>query len=325
MCVDELLEVSMHKILVPGGCGYLGSTLVSYLLSLPDTFVTVVDGLMFNQEIILSNFLGHPRFRFEWASVLDTGLMTGLVKEANTVIPLAALVGAPLCDQAPEMARRVNQDFIQWLVKELSPNQRVLFPMTNSGYGTTDGTPCTEETPLNPISLYARTKGEAEKAVLDHPNSVSLRLATVFGCSPRQRFDLLVNDFASRLAHQERLTIYEPHAMRNYVHVRDVARAFAFFLQAEQHTGVFNLGLPEANLTKAELAEAICELLSLDPLRHIAIGDGEDKDKRNYLVSNDKVLSVGFSFHHYLVDGIREVAQYSLTLTPPARKRMRNA
>lgn len=313
----------MHKILITGACGYIGSTLLDRLLSLPEVHVVALDSLSFNQENILSNWLGHPRFRFEWVNVLDTSITKGFLKEADTVIPLAALVGAPLCDQSPDLAKRLNEDFISWLVTELSPQQRVLFPMTNSGYGTTDGVACTEETPLGPISLYARTKGEAEKAVLNHPNSVSLRLATVFGCSPRQRFDLLVNDFSSRLAHQERLTIYEPHAMRNYVHVRDVARAMEFFATTK-YNGVYNLGLPDVNLTKLQLAHRICSVLCLDSARHVFIGDGEDVDKRNYQISNEKVLNTGFKFEHTLDEGIREVANYSALLTPPARRRMRN-
>lgn len=311
------------KFLVTGCLGYIGSRLTGELLSLPDATVMGVDTLMYNQELVLGQFLGHPRFRFEVVDVRDYYTMAHFVHSADVVIPLAALVGAPLCVKAHTMATEVNEDSIRWLVHQLSTHQRIIFPQTNSGYGST-GKVCTEESPLTPLSLYARTKTKAERVVLQHPNAVSLRLATVFGCSPRMRLDLLVNDFTDRLAHQEALTLYEPHAQRNYVHVRDVANALVFFSMNSKHTGVYNLGDPHAQLSKLGLAELACDILGLAKESHIHLGEGFDQDRRDYVVSNDKVLQTGFEFQHGICDGIREVAHFVRYLTPPARKRLRN-
>ena len=314
----------MMKVFVPGGLGYVGCQLVNRLLQEPDVSVHVTDVLMWNQEQVLGGFMGHPRFSFDMVDVRDEDRMTPLLDWADVVIPLAAIVGQPACARNEGFAYSINRDSIRWMISKLSKNQRVIFPQTNSGYGTTDGqTPCTEETPLKPISAYALGKGEAEEAVLSHPNSVSLRLATVFGCSPRMRFDLLVNDWTARIFMDGTIAIYEPEAVRNFVHVRDVAEAFVFFC-GTNYTGAFNCGLPEANLTKLGLAHRICDTLSLSR-EMVKVGQGTDPDKRNYLVSNKKLLDSGFKFNRTLEEGIMEVAGYARFLTPPARAKMRNA
>jgi nucleoside-diphosphate-sugar epimerase len=220
----------------------------------------------------------------------------------------------------------VNEDSIVGLIKTLSPHQRVVYPNTNSGYGQTDGTSqVTENDPVNPISCYGLTKCAAEKAVLEHPNSVCFRLATVFGVSPRMRLDLLVNDFTYKISHFDAkpFQLFEPHFKRNFVGVRDVSRAFMFMLGYD-YTGVYNLGLPTANLSKIELAHRICHVLNV-PKEAVYIGKGKDPDQRNYIVSNDKILSTGFKFRHELDDGIREVARLCPLLSPAEILSARNA
>jgi len=316
------------KILVTGCAGYVGSVLVGRLLDWGYTVVGV-DKLMFNNGPALLPYLGHPCFEFHELDVQDTLPVSGLAAECDVVIPLAALVGAPLCDKDGrhnEMAHAVNYWAVKNLVKGLSHHQLVIYPNTNSGYGTTEGTrACTEDDQLAPISTYGWTKGEGEKAVLDHPKGVSFRLATVFGASPRMRLDLMVNDFTVKLKRDKSISIFEPHFMRNFVGVQDVACAFIHAIQRPKRVapGAYNLGLPDANLTKMQLAHEVCDVLGL-PLSAATVGAGEDPDKRNYLVSNDKILATGFRFGHRLVDGIREVATVYDTHTPAQLAQMRN-
>jgi len=294
------------RILVTGGAGYIGSTLVSVLLD-ADYEVTVLDNFMFHQAS-LNHVCAHRDFDLVHGDARSEEVLKPLVAKADIVIPLAALVGAPLCDRDTIGAITTNRDAIATLVKMLSQDQRVLMPVTNSGYGIGEkGKLCTEETPLRPVSLYGRTKVEAEKAVLDFGNSISLRLATVFGMSPRMRLDLLVNDFVFRAVNDRFIVIFEGHFKRNYVHVRDVARGFLHGLANfdEMKGEPYNLGLSEANLSKLELCERIKAQLPDFTVVEAAIG--QDPDKRDYIVSNEKIEKTGYSTAHGLDDGVAEL------------------
>jgi nucleoside-diphosphate-sugar epimerase len=330
--------VSRPTVLVTGCAGYIGSVLVGHLLK-ANYRVIGVDNLRYQNWPALFQYVGNPNFEFHLGSVTSVSGILKLAAKADAVIPLAALVGAPICDEHPEAAENINRDAIVLMVRGLSHNQTVIYPNTNSGYGQTDGTSfVTEDDPLTPISLYGRTKCDAEKAVLDHPHGTSLRLATVFGASPRMRTDLMVNSFTVALCntkyvhdrgHQVDLfQIFEPHFKRNFVGVQDVARAFVHMLwRAEIGSpiaGPYNLGLPSANLTKLELAHKVCDTIGLSR-ELVTVGAGKDPDQRNYLVSNDKILKTGFKFTHTLEDGIREVEQVARMCPPDSLNTMRNS
>jgi nucleoside-diphosphate-sugar epimerase len=295
-----------EKILVTGGAGYIGSILVSVLLKKVYR-VTVLDSLIFNQPSLL-DCCADPNFDFVKGDICDHELVNGLLSKADIVIPLAAIVGAPACKRNPSLTRLVNYDAQMNIVNNISADQRVLFPTTNSGYGIGEkDNYCTEESPLRPISEYGRTKVEVEKALLDGGSTVTFRLATVFGMSPRMRIDLLVNDFVYRAVKDQSLVIFEEHFRRNYIHVRDVAKAFLFGIENyEKMKGEpYNVGLSSANLTKRQLAEKIKEYV---PELYIHSAEiGEDPDKRDYIVSNEKIESLGWRADYSLDDGIQEL------------------
>jgi nucleoside-diphosphate-sugar epimerase len=291
---------------VTGGAGYLGSVLVPELLARGHA-VTVVDTFMFRQNS-LAQVCADPRFRVVRADARDERVMAPLVAEADVVIPLAALVGAPLCDRDRIGAETLNRDAVLMLVRLMGRQQRLLMPVTNSGYGIGQAdVHCTEETPLQPISHYGRTKVEAEEAVLAAGNGISFRLATVFGMAPRMRIDLLVNDFVYRAVHDRAVVLFEAHFKRNYLHVRDVARVFVHGIDRfEAMKGEpYNVGLSDANLSKLELCERIRR--QLPQFVYLEAPIGEDPDKRNYIVSNAKIEATGFAPAYSLDDGIREL------------------
>ena len=297
----------MQRVLVTGGAGYLGSILVPKLLE-RGFRVTVVDNFMFGQDS-LAAVCYHPCFEVVRGDVRSRDLMRPLIKNADVIIPLAALVGAPLCDRDPIAATTTNKDAIVWMVSELGRDQRVVIPITNSGYGVGEaGKYCPEETPLRPVSLYGRDKVETERAVLEgHPNAISLRLATVFGMAPRMRLDLLVNDFTYRAYKDRFIILFEAHFKRNYIHVRDVAAAF---LHAIDHFDAmkgepYNVGLSDANLSKWELCERIQQQLPKFVFLESQVG--KDPDQRDYIVSNEKIERTGFKPSVSLDDGIREL------------------
>ena len=296
----------MKNILVTGGAGYIGSTLVPVLLN-QGYKVTIIDSLIFNQSSLL-DCCADPNFEFIRADICDHDLVNGILFEYDIVIPLAAIVGAPACERNPSLTRLVNFDAHMNIVDNVSSDQMVFFPTTNSGYGIgKKDAYCTEETPLRPISEYGRMKVEIEKAFLDKGNAVTFRLATVFGMSSRMRMDLLVNDFVYRAVNDRSLVLFEEHFRRNYIHVRDVAKAFLFGIENyEKMKGEpYNVGLSSANLTKRQLAEKIQEYV---PELYIHSAEiGEDPDKRDYIVSNEKIESLGWRADYSLDDGIQEL------------------
>ena len=295
-----------EKVLVTGGAGYLGSVLCEHLLS-AGYRVTVVDTLFYGQSSLL-HFCANPQFDFVFGDCRDEKLMSGLVKNHDILLPLACIVGAPACDRDPLAARTINVDAVRLLNRLRSPQQLVIYPTTNSGYGVKTGDVfCTEETPLDPISLYGQTKSDAERLFLDSPNAITLRLATVFGMSPRMRIDLLVNHFVYAAVTDRYLVIFEKHFKRNYVHIRDVADCFLHcILNSTKMVGrPYNCGLDAANLSKEELALRIKQYI---PDFYIHFAEvGRDPDRRNYIVSNQRLREAGFVAKRSLDDGIREL------------------
>ena len=294
------------KILVTGGAGYLGSVLVPRLLR-EGFHVTVLDNFLFGQSSLMEacSFEG---FRVIRGDCRDERTLKDALPGQDVVIPLAALVGAPLCNQDQTGALSTNQTSVELLCRLAAKSQMILYPTTNSGYGVGEkGKFCTEETPLRPISLYGTTKVRAEEAVLNRGNGLTFRLATVFGASPRMRIDLLVNDFVYRAVHDRAVLIFEGHFKRNYIHIQDVARAF---LHAIAHFQTmqgkpYNVGLEEANLSKLELCAKIQQ--HLPKFVFVEAPIGEDPDKRDYIVSNQRILSTGYRTEWDLDRGIREL------------------
>ena len=297
----------MTKVLVTGGAGYLGSILVPALLD-RGFAVTVVDNFMHGQDS-LAAVCYRPEFSLVRGDVRSLDTMKPLVKDADVIIPLAALVGAPLCDRDPLAATSTNLKAIVDMLGLLSPSQRVLLPITNSGYGVGEaGRFCTEETPIRPVSLYGRDKVEVERTLLErHPSALSFRLATVFGMSPRMRLDLLVNDFTYRAITDRFIVLFESHFKRNFIHVRDVARVFLHGIDnfAALKGQIYNVGLSDANLSKLELCEKIREYVPSFVIHESNIG--KDPDKRDYIVSNEKIERTGFKPAFSLDAGIREL------------------
>lgn len=294
------------NILITGGAGYIGSVLTPALLDAGHR-VVVLDNFLFRQ-LSLAHVCHHSNFEVTRGDARDEATLAPLVRQADVVIPLAALVGAPMCDMDKIAAATLNRDAVLTLLKMLSPSQRVIMPVTNSGYGVGEtGKHCTEDSPLRPISLYGRTKVEAEAAVLERGNAVSFRLATVFGMSPRMRTDLLVNDFVHRALVDRAVVLFEPHFKRNYIHVRDVARAFLHALDnfETMKDRPYNVGLSDANLSKWELCERI--RLQLPQFVFVEAPIGEDPDKRDYIVSNARIEAAGYRPAVSLDDGVAEL------------------
>ena len=297
---------SGYNILITGGAGYLGSIMVPDFLAAGNK-VTVVDNFMFHQNS-LPGVCANPNFSVVNADARSKEVLKPLLKDADVIIPLAALVGAPLCAKDPVGATATNLDGQLTLLNMLSRDQRVLMPITNSGYGIgEEGKFCTELSPLRPLSLYGKHKVEVEKHALERENTISFRLATVFGMAPRMRIDLLVNDFVYRAVYDKAVVLFESHFKRNYIHIRDVSRAFRHALENfETMKGEpYNVGLSDANLSKAELCERIQQ--HVPGFVAVEAEIGEDPDKRDYIVSNEKIESTGWQPQHSLDMGIEEL------------------
>lgn len=293
-------------VLVTGGAGYLGSVLCEHLLN-SGYKVTAIDNLMYGQHSLF-DLCANPAFDFVNRDVRDENLMRRLVKDTDVLIPLAAIVGAPACDRDPWLARSVNLEAVRLLNRLRSNSQLIIFPTTNSGYGTKSGDACcTEDTPLEPISLYGESKVQAEAELLESPNVITLRLATVFGMSPRLRLDLLVNHFVYAAVADSYIVIFEKDFKRNYIHIRDVADCFVHCIEnAERMVGrPYNCGLDAANLSKEELALKIKEYVPNFYIHFAQVGT--DPDKRNYIVSNQRLRDAGFEARRSLDEGIKEL------------------
>lgn len=295
-----------YGVLVTGGAGYLGSILVPELLKLGHR-VTVLDNFMFQQNSLLE-CCAYDNFDVVRGDARDEDILKTLLLKVDYIIPLAALVGAPLCSRDKIGTITTIRDAVASIVKLSSKEQRIIIPTTNSGYGIGQkGVYCTEETPLKPISLYGKAKVEAEKIVLDKGNAISFRLATVFGMSPRMRIDLLVNDFTYRAVKDRFVVIFEGHFKRNYVHIRDVTRAFIHAIDNfdTMKNEPYNVGLSDANLSKLELCVKIKE--QVPDFVYLESPVGEDPDKRDYIVSNEKIEKTGFKPIFSLEMGIKEL------------------
>ena len=298
----------MNNILVTGGAGYIGSTLVPDLLSKKHK-VTVIDNFMYDQTSLATS-IRDRNFEIIFGDVRDESLMKKLVSKADIIIPLAAIVGAPACDKDPVTAQSINKDSILWLLKQVSKSQQIIMPTTNSAYGSGDKNNfCDENSPLNPLSLYARDKVVVEKSLLEHENSTSFRLATVFGISPRMRLDLLVNNFTLRAITDGFVIIFEGHFKRNYIHILDVVQAFNLAIEKkDQLKGeIFNVGLSKANISKIELCQEIKKIVP--DFLFLEAPLGKDPDQRNYIVSNQKIEALGFSPAVSLQEGLNELVK----------------
>jgi nucleoside-diphosphate-sugar epimerase len=302
----------MNKVLITGGAGYLGSVLTEYLLA-NGYSVTVLDNLLYKQ-ISLLHLFKHENFKFVLGDVRDSDKLIQLVQEHDIIIPLAAIVGMPACKANPQLAVDVNFIQIKTIVDVLRKDQKIIIPNTNSQYGSSTEI-ITEESPFNPLSLYAQTKCDAEAYVLSKSNGVVLRLATVFGVSSRMRKDLLVNDFTHKAVVDGYLVLFEANYKRNYIHVQDIARTFLFVIQNYEHCSgqVYNVGLSTANLSKLELAETIKKhipelVIHQDNFK-------QDFDQRNYIVSNEKLEKLGWLPIYDLDYGISQlISAYQMTI-----------
>lgn len=300
------MAAKKQRIFITGGAGYIGSVLTPELLACGFE-VTVLDNFIYRQNS-LADCCQYKTFRVIRGDCRDKSIIKPLLEKADIIIPLAALVGAPLCEQDKIAAKTTNFGAVDMLCTLMSPHQRMLIPITNSGYGIGEKNKfCTEESPLRPVSLYGMTKVQAEQVALTRENSISFRLATVFGMSPRMRLDLLVNDFVYRAVHDRALLVFEGHFKRNYIYIRDVARVFLHGISHFQKMRgkPYNVGLDDANLSKLELCARIKKYLP--KFTFVEAPVGEDPDKRDYVVSNERIAKTGFKTKYSLDDGIEEL------------------
>ncbi len=296
--------MAKEKVLITGGAGYLGSVMVENFLKRGYT-VTVLDDFRYGQSSLL-HLCSSRTLEVARGDVRDQAVLKPLLKRADLIVPLAAIVGAPACEQRPEESRSINVGAVRLIAKLRGKGQRILFPVTNSGYGIgKSGVYCTEKTPLKPISLYGRQKVEAERILLEGGGAIAFRLATAFGVSPRMRVALLVNDFTYRAVRDGYIVLFEEHFKRNYIHVRDIARAFHFGAVnfPRMKNEVYNVGLSNANLSKLELCRVIKK--QVPGLVIVSSDVGRDPDQRDYIVSNEKIERAGFRPRYSLARGIR--------------------
>jgi len=296
------------KVLITGGAGYIGTVLVERLLAETEAEIVVYDNLMYKQDGLFA-LLTNPRVTFVYGDVRDRNKLKTYIQQADYIIPLAAIVGMPACNKDPQLARQVNYEHLKYIADESASWTRIIVPNTNSGYGTMQNNePCTEQSPLNPLSIYGVTKNDGEKAIMNGPNSgVTLRLATLFGTSYRFRKDLLVNDFVWKAVTDKYVVLFESHFKRNYIHIRDVVDVFIRVIKEwKLYRGqVYNLGLSSANLSKLELCELIQKYVPDFVIKQDDFAT--DVDKRNYIVSNAKLEATGWQPKYTLDMGIQEL------------------
>ena len=303
------------NILITGGAGYIGSEMVRFLLD-DGHNVTVLDNLEYGAESLL-RYIGNKNFDFDKVDVRRTDLIKSYMSKADVIVPLACLVGFPLCEQRPMDARQINFEVNKWIADNKSDDQMLIYPCTNSGYGVSDdGGVCTEESPLNPISLYGITKVDAERVYQNTEGCITLRLATVFGPSSRARTDLLVNNFVLKAIKERVLVLYECEFMRNYVHIWDICRVYMWMINnfSVLKNETYNVGNDSINMNKLQLAQKIAQHT---PVEIIKAEFTQDPDKRDYIVSSQKLFDTGFECKYDLDDGIRQLMQMYKLLDEP--------
>ena len=311
------------KILITGGSGYLGSIITKHLLNLGH-IVTVLDNLLFNQISALE-FTSNINYDFIYGDIRNKDLFINEIKKHDVIIPLAAIVGFPACANNPELAWEINYQQILTIINNISKEQIILFPNTNSGYGIgTKEEECTEESPLNPISIYGETKVAAEKLLRDNTSAICFRLATVFGSSLRMRTDLLVNEFVYKAMTDKYIIIFEKDFKRNFLHIQDVGNAFTHSLANYEtmKNNSYNVGLSNANLSKEELLNIIRKYIPDFAVSYSNFYS--DPDKRDYIVSNKKMESTGWTPKFNLDDGIIELMKTYKIIIPKMSSEFRN-
>jgi nucleoside-diphosphate-sugar epimerase len=307
------------NVLITGGAGYIGSRLCSYLYNCGGFGITIIDNLMYDQGPLVWSVL--EQVKFIKGDVTRLSEHKDIIESANVIIHLAAIVGAPACDRNPELATAVNLDSVKALVALLRPDQHLIFPNTNSGYGSTGAKICTEETPLNAISLYGKLKDEAEQIVCTHPNHTIFRLATVFGYSPRHRLDLLVNTLVYEAMTFGEVSLFDDSFMRNYIHVTDVCLAILWSITNPRcKNQIFNAGNDGLNMSKADLIKEIAKQLTFTVKKLDGV---TDPDKRDYIVSSEKLWKTGWNPRINLHDGIAELMEYYSILPDYAKAKYR--
>lgn len=308
------------KIVVTGCAGYIGSELCAKLTENPSYHVIGVDNLLYGNIYSLQNLLKKDNFEFHLKDIrsIDKHFLLNIYCKADIIIPLAAIVGAPACDKFAVEATAVNTISIHRLMKCVSNDQKIIFPNTNSGYGQNDDI-CTEETEFNPVSHYAQTKCDAEDLILDHPNSVSLRLATVFGVSNRMRFDLMFNDFVKQAIFDGYISVFEPHFKRNFIHIKDIVRAFTYALNPSLQ-GIYNVGNDKLNCTKQD----VVEFINIHIPFKWSFKQAQDPDQRNYTVSSQKLYSTGFECKYNFLDGLNDIQKFCQYTKEKHLNRMNN-
>ena len=311
------------NVLITGGAGYLGSVIVPLLLD-KGHYVTVYDNLMYNQ-LTLTDLCYKRNFEFIYGDVRDYTKLNNYVNKSDCIIPLAGIVGFPACEKDKQLATAINYYQIKDIVDNMSADQMLLFPNTNSGYGSRASGVVTETNKLTPISCYGQTKCDAENYIKSFSNGIIFRLATVFGISSRMRLDLLVNEFVYKLLTDKYITIFEKKFIRNFIHIQDVASVFEFMIDNydKHQTHIFNVGLTDANINKQQLVERIQNHI---PNTSVTYSDYfVDPDKRDYVVSNEKIESTGWKPHYDLDYGIKELIQAYQMIVPHESSRYRNA
>jgi len=310
------------KILITGGAGYLGSALTRNLIKKHN--VVVYDNLMYNQTSLI-DLSYNSNFTFEYGDVREWNRLKQLVEQSDVIIPLAAIVGFPACEKDKELATNINTEQIKMIVDILSDDQRILFPNTNSGYGSRTDGEVTENNELTPVSHYGVTKCDSENYVKSYSNGIIFRLATVFGVSSRMRLDLLVNEFVYKLLTDRYITLFEHEFIRNFIHIQDVSSVFEFMIDNyDTHQNeIFNVGLSDTNINKQQLVERIQKQIPDISITHSDYF--VDPDKRNYIVSNSKIESTGWKPEYSLDDGIKELIGAYKMIVPQESSHYRNA